>query len=112
MTINQLFREKPSEELVYRYCHLFGLSGMRDTKWFNKQDMARNSTIQRIHTTILDDLKKLYIGCKARSYLTDIDDNLAITVLRQLVRTLGYTVKRRTTSIGGKRIVEYQLNRT
>jgi len=105
--INQLFREKPTKELVYRYCQLFGLSGMQDRKWFNREHIVDTLSA----SSLLDDLKNIYIKCKARSYLTDIDDRVAITVLRQLIKTYGYTLKTQTITRNGKRIKEYQLNR-
>lgn len=110
--INQLFREHPAEELVYRVCHVFGLSGIQDRKWFSKQDMQSNGTINKLNACLLDDLKSIYIRCKARSYLTDIDDKLALTILRQLLKTQGYKVVTRTVQYRGQRVTQYQLNKT
>ena len=50
MTINQLFREQPPNELVYRFCQVFGLSGMSDRNWFSKTDMVSHNTIGGINT--------------------------------------------------------------
>ena len=111
MIINQLFKEKPPIELIYRYCHLFGLSGIYDKKWFTKKDLINNQTVQKIHDNILDDLKGFYIRCKARSYLTDIDETLAITILRQLLKTNGFKVITRNIAIDGFRRTEYCLNK-
>lgn len=105
--INQLFRVQPSKELVYRYCQLFGLSGMQDRKWFTKEHINMDKFAA---SPVLDDLKNIYIKCKARSYLTDFDDKVAITVLRQLIKTFGYTLKTQTITRNGKRVKEYQLN--
>lgn len=104
--ISQLFVEKPSMDLVYRYCQAFGLSGMYDRQWFTKDNIMLN----RLQNDCLDDLKKVYIKCKARSYLNDITDT-AMTVLRQLVREYGYTLKSRSVSRNGRRVKEYQLNK-
>ncbi len=111
MTINQLFKEQPPTELVYRYCHLFGLSGVSDKKWFSKSDMMQHDTLCKIRTTLFDDLKKLYIDCKAKSYLTDMNEKSAITILRQLAKTLGYTVERRVVTTCNRRHTEYQLSK-
>lgn len=110
--INQLFKEPPAENLIYRICHVFGLSGMSDRRWFSKNDMQSNSTINKINDNLIDDLKNIYIRCKARSYLTDIDDKLALTILRQLLKTQGYKVNTRTVQRNGQRITQYQLNKT
>lgn len=111
--INQLFKELPAEELIYRVCHVFGLSGIQDKKWFSKQDMHSNSTINKLtDNSLLNDLKKIYIRCKARSYLTDIDDKLALTILRQLLKTQGYKINTRMVQLDGQRITQYQLNKT
>lgn len=109
--INQLFREPPAEELVYRVCNVFGLSGMQDRRWFSKHDMQTHNTINKLNNILLDDLKRLYIRCKARSYLTDIDDKLALTILRQLLKTHGYTVVTRTIQQYGQKITQYRLNK-
>lgn len=111
MTVNQLFREQPAPEFVYRYCQVFGLSGMNDRKWFSKKDMSLHGTIRKINNNLLDDLKRLYIKCKARSYLTDIDERLAITVLRQLLKTQGYGINKKVVSVDGNRMMLYQLNK-
>jgi len=110
MTINQLFRVSPSAELIYRYCQLFGLSGMRDRRWFSKVDMCSYSTVHKIKETVLNDLRSVYLKCKARTYLTDFDEKLAITVMRQLLKTQGYQVETRTVSVNGKRLVQYRLS--
>lgn len=109
MTVNQLFREPPSWELICRYCQLFGLSGIRDTRWFNKENMRVHSTVMKIKEILIDDLKNIYIRCKARSYLTDIDDKLAITIFRQLLKTQGYRIHTRTVCHKGARVTEYQI---
>lgn len=110
MTVNQLFREQPSLELTYRYCQLFGLSGIKDRRWFSKHDMSAHNTVPKIKRVLLDDLKTLYIRCKARSYLTDIDDNLAITILRQLLKTHGFKVCTRSVCKSGVRVTEYRIS--
>lgn len=110
--INQLFSELPAEELIYRVCHVFGLSGIQDNRWFSKRDMHACGTINKLNDLLLDDLKKIYIKCKARSYLTDIDDKLALTILRQLLKTKGYKVRTRTVQLDGQRMIQYQLNKS
>lgn len=112
MTINQLFKTAPPTELFYRYCHLFGLSGINDRHWFNKRDLISRRTVEKITQTMSDDLRRLYLDCKVESYLSDITEQSAITILRQLAKASGYTVARRTVTANGKRFTEYQLNKT
>jgi hypothetical protein len=109
--INQLFREQPSKHLVYSYIKAFGLAGLNDWSRFTKKDMCREGTVNKIQKDLIEDLKNIYIRCKARSYLTDMDENVAITVLRQLLRTQGYAVTRHSTTKGGDRVVEYSINK-
>lgn len=110
--INQLFRETPHETLVYRVCNVFGLSGLDDHRWFSKMDMQSHGTINKLNNRLLDDLKQIYIRCKARSYLTDIDEKLALTILRQLLKTQGYRIVTRTVQLNGERVTQYRLNKT
>jgi len=104
--INQLFRVQPSKKIIYQYCQLFGLSGIQHRKWFSREHI----NIQN-NSAVIDELKTIYIKCKARSYLTDMDDKVAITVLRQLVKTYGYTLKTHVITRIGKRVKEYQLSK-
>ena len=108
VVINQLFRCKPPVDLVYRYAHLFGLSGLSDKSLFGLQDMKRHNTVNRIKRDMIPDLKSLYIDCKA-GFLTDINDRTAITVFRQLLRPLGLRLDRTHATVDSKRVTLYQL---
>ena len=107
--INQLFRSQPSRELACQLVHYFGLAGLQDNKPFSKFDMRREQTIEKIRGNLLGDLKEIYIHCKAKSYLTELDERSVITILRQILRTQGYTITSRSKYRSGERFKEYQI---
>ena len=110
--INQLFREKPSRELACKLVHYCGLAGLQDTRYFSRFDMQRENTIKKINEHLIDNLKKLYIRCKAESYLSVLDEHAVITILRQVLRIHGYTVISRTRCVDGIRFTEYKIQQT
>ncbi len=111
MAINQLFRYQPPMELVSKYLHLFGLSGIHDRNWFSVERLRQNRTTEQIKTKLFDDLKNLYIECKAKSFLSDITEHSALTILRQLARTKGHNLNTRTRTVMGKKQLEYQITK-
>lgn len=102
--INQLFKVKPSTELLYRCAHTFGLTGMNDKRKFSFREMAQNGTVSRMNTQLRPDLESVYMDCK-KSYLADLTERSALTVFRQLARTHGYRIERTDGSL-------YQLIKT
>lgn len=109
MIINQLFKESPSRDLAQRLACYFGLTGLDDSSYFSREWMQKHSTIKNIKENLLDELKKLYIQCKAKSYLSDIDEKSALTILRQILRVHGYNIISRSKCRDGVRFLEYRV---
>ena len=107
--INQLFRQLPSEEIATRLVRCFGPAGLHDMAMFSKDSMRQYQTVQKIENNLLDDLKTLYIKCKAESYLNDINEQSALTILRQVLRARGYILCSRSKCRNGERLYEYQI---
>ena len=102
--INQLFNKPISDDLLKKVLNCFNLSGLEDSRMFSKYDMDMNETIERINS-IKEELKEVYIPCKAKIYLENLCLKRCITILRQIVKLYGYNVKSCERSITKKNIL-------
>ncbi len=107
--INQLFNCHPSIDLTYNIVKLFGLHGLSDPSYFSKYDMRERNTVSKIKNTMIEDLKRLYLKCKAKSYLTDLDEKSVLTILRQILRYHGYQLISRSKCKDGNRYQIYRI---
>tara|TARA_B100000900_G_C20599778_1_gene725020 strand:- start:1983 stop:2381 length:399 start_codon:yes stop_codon:yes gene_type:complete len=109
MTKNQLFSCVPELNVVDKLLSYFGLEeGINDKNSFNKLNMKELETVKKIDE-YKGELRKYYIPCKARVYLDVIDEKKCITILRQFIKTHGYTLVSCDKSINGNKIKLYRL---
>lgn len=109
MTKNQLFSCVPELNVVDKLLSYFGLEdGINDKNSFNKLNMKELDTVKKIDE-YKGELRKYYIPCKARVYLDVIDERKCITILRQFIKTHGYTLVSSDKSINGNKIKLYRL---
>lgn len=109
MTKNQLFSCVPELNVVDKLLSYFGLEdGINDKNSFNKLNMKELETVKKIDE-YKGELRKYYIPCKARVYLDVIDEKKCITILRQFIKTHGYTLVSSDKSINGTKIKLYRL---
>tara|TARA_Y100000768_G_C23480434_1_gene452322 strand:+ start:155 stop:553 length:399 start_codon:yes stop_codon:yes gene_type:complete len=109
MTKNQLFSCVPELNTVEKLLTFFGLEkGLTDTNSFNKLNMKDLNTVEHIDE-YKSELARYYIPCKARIYLDIIDDKKSITILRQFIKTHGYTLVSTDKSVQGKKMKNYRL---
>jgi len=109
MTKNQLFSCVPELNVVDKLLSYFGLEeGINDKNSFNKMNMKELETVKKIDE-YKGELRKYYIPCKARVYLDVIDEKKCITILRQFIKTHGYTLVSCDKSINGNKIKLYRL---
>ena len=109
MTKNQLFSFVPELNVVDKLLSYFGLEdGINDKNSFNKLNMKELETVKKIDE-YKGELRKYYIPCKARVYLDVIDEKKCITILRQFIKTHGYTLVSSDKSINGNKIKLYRL---
>ena len=109
MTKNQLFSCIPELNVVDKLLSYFGLEdGIKDKNSFNKLNMKELETVKKIEG-FKGELRKYYIPCKARVYLDVIDEKKCITILRQFIKTHGYTLVSSDKSINGNKIKLYRL---
>jgi hypothetical protein len=108
MAINQLFFVKPSEDIINKVCECFGLSSVSDSKKFTKNDLFKLQTVNKL-MGIVSELEEFYLPCKAKHYLYNFDENGALTILRQLLRTTNFKLVSKEKYQKSIKYIEYQL---
>ncbi len=105
---NQLFRKHPSDEVVNRIVEAFGFRSLEDRRSFSRSDLAKLNTVNQIKQ-LKSTLEQYYLPCKARSYLNDLNEKNIITILRQCIKTRGYTITSREKYLKGEKFIIYSL---
>jgi len=105
---NQLFKQIPTRDLCIKVLNCFGLQNFDDTSCFSRKDLETIKTVDAMNK-LKPELYRYYLPCKARTYLNDLTTKNVITVLRQLVRIMGYSVYSREKYIRGEKFIIYNL---
>ena len=58
---------------------------------------------------IIPELEKYYLPCKAKTYLTKLTNNSALTILRQCIRHYNHVIIGKEKYINGEKIINYYL---
>ena len=108
MTINQLFKKRPSQETIITILHCYNLSGVDDSKSFTKKDLVQFETVKKIEENITI-LKELYLPCKSKIYLNNLNEKKSITILRQILKLFKYNLRSTEKYIQGEKLIEYNI---
>ena len=92
MIKNQLFKMQPNELIIFELLNIFGIKNLLDNHYFTKYDLIELNTIEKLNN-IKNKLESYYIPCKAKIYLSNINEKRAITILRQFLKTHNYTLQ-------------------
>ena len=84
------------------------LKCLDDRRCFSRADLLKLNTVAQIKElkTILE---MYYLPCKARTYLNDLNEKNVVTILRQCVKTKGYTICSREKYLKGDKFIIYNL---
>jgi Mg2+/Co2+ transporter CorB len=85
MKIHQLFKDKVSDDVLFKILDAFGIKSIEDEFIFTKNDLITMNTVSKINN-IKDQIIQFYLPCKAKIYLDDIDECKCITILRQILK--------------------------
>ena len=111
---NQLFKTIPDLNVIMELLSYFGIDSLtNDDQEFNIQTMDDLNTVQEILENI-DTIKSYYIPCKVKLYLSELTNKKCITVLRQFLKAIGYTLIYKEKYKNGVKYINYkitQLNR-
>lgn len=108
MTINQLFKKKPSNEELIKILNLFNVTSVDDQKSFTKKDLLQFETVKKINDNI-EVFNELYLPCKSKIYLEDLTEKKCITVLRQILKLFKYNLKSTEKYFQGEKMIEYNI---
>jgi hypothetical protein len=109
MKINQLFRERVPEELLERVAKCFGLQSIHDTTLFCKTDLERHESCNKV-IYMLDEIRHYYLPCKARMYLTEMDEGKCITSFRQMLRLHNLNLRSIQKYVNYKKVTYYFIS--
>lgn len=108
MKINQLFRKHVDLDMVAQVLDCFNLTSFSDRRMFSKNDLLHFQTIEKIELLKLQ-LADYYLPCKAKVYLDNINENRAITILKQILRLYDQHLVSKEKNINNKKIIFYQI---
>ena len=108
MSKNQLFKMIPDSEIMGDLLSIFDLDSLEDTTIFTKQSLKDSNATDKMEE-LSPRLKEYYIPCKSRIYLEGIDETKCITILRQFLKTRGYTLVTKDRSVKGQKMKIYRL---
>ena len=93
MAINQLFKLKPSFDILLKICFLYGidLSNLEKKNTFTKMELIELQ-IENYFEIIQELLEQYYLPCKNKKYLECINIKKCITILRQLLKLYNYSL--------------------
>lgn len=80
-----IFRKFPEKETIISIVHMMGFYGLDDKKLFLKEDISLEKFQE-----ILFLIEPYYLPCKVNRFLYNVNQNSIITILRHLLRTVGY----------------------
>ena len=105
---NQLFKVSPNTEITEKILDNFGIKGLDDNHSFTRDNLSDLDTVNSINE-MYDELVRYYIPCKAKKYLTELNEKKCITVLRQFLKMQNYTLMSKEKYVEGKKILFYQV---
>ena len=110
MAINQLFKIKPSIEIVRKICILFNIDIYNlDKKYsFTKKELI-DSNFENHFDTIVNLLDLYYLPCKKKNYLDIINIKKSITLLRQILKLYNYSLKSEEHYNNSKKYIIYSV---
>ena len=108
MKLYQLFKSVPPTSFLQELLSCYGVRGLDDANEFSKLTLKDRNTVSRL-MELLPEMVMYYIPCKAKKYLTDMDDDRAITILRQFLRLYEYELAKKERVVQKKKIIYYSL---
>ena len=99
-----IFRNIPSKELVEEILITLHFLGFHDTKTFTKRDLPKDKFEE-----VLIWIEPYYVPCKAKRFLSDINENKQITVLRHLLRAHNYDLIAQEKVYNSVKVTTYKI---
>lgn len=104
----QLFNNVPPLSLMNELFACYGIMGFDDNNEFSRKDLEARHSVKMLNDMV-PELIMYYVPCKAKVYLSSINEKRAITILSQFLRMYGYELYRKERIIDKKKCVMYRL---
>jgi len=109
---NQLFREDISLEFVIDFIHkLFQIELNTTINYSFSKKTLTTKNIKNVINENMEILKKIYIKCKHKIYLENLNEKKIITLIRQLLRIHKYDLKAKEKYENGKKYLLYTISK-
>lgn len=109
MAINQLFKLKPSKEILKEILQYININiDNIDNKSFSIKDLYENK-IEAKFVLIKEKLGPYYLPCKRNVYLENLTIKKFITILRQLLKLYNYKLQSHDKYINGNKYLIYSI---
>jgi len=105
---HQLFREVPPMSLILKILRGFGYKTINDKVCVCKKYFVKMNIVEHVNSFVTD-LRKYYLPCKAKTYLTFINNNSVMTILRQILRPHNYIIVSREKYINREKLINYYI---
>lgn len=105
---SQLFRKKPTPEFVAKVAALYNIKEFKESQKFTLSNLETLETVEKLNG-IMPELKEYYINCKAKKYLENLDPKRAVTILRQLLKSIEYNLVSKEKYANGRKFLEYRV---
>lgn len=106
--INQLFIDKPPESIILNCVVLLGWTSFTDKRIVMRTELD-NIQVADKFINIINQLRQYYLPCKQDKYLSNINTKSIITIVRQLLKTIGYNIRGIEKVIDNKKEMIYKL---
>jgi hypothetical protein len=105
-----MLKKVPSTEIVEKLLHCFGLENLYDNHYISKSILKLNNTVSKI-TEILPEIEVYYLPCKISVYLTNLNENKCLTMLKHFIRPYNYVLKKKEVVEKNKKRMLYCLSK-
>jgi len=109
MSLFQLFKKKPTDDIIKELLYVTGFNSLEDPKEISRIQLATTEVIDK-YLKIQPDIANFYIPCKAKIYITEepTAKNI-ITIIRHILKTRGYFVQSQEKYQSGHKTVFYKI---
>jgi hypothetical protein len=101
---NTLFRIQIEKKIVEELLIHIGFLGLHDKKMFTKFNIPKDKFEE-----IVIQIEPYYIPCKAKRFLYDLNEGKQITILRHLLRAIGYDLLVQEKVLHNLKTTTYQI---
>jgi hypothetical protein len=109
MSLFQLFKKKPSDDIINEVLHITGFNSLDDPKEVSRTYLDSDEVIEK-YLEIQENVASFYIPCKSKKYIIDTPTGKnIITIIRHMLKTRGYSVQSQEKYKSGQKTTVYKI---